>query len=52
MEDNKTPLEGYIETLKRINTNLHYMKEYLKVIAEATQATATPETTYYRYYAL
>ena len=47
MQDDKTPLERYLETLERINTNLHYMKEYLKVIATATQ-----ETTYHKYYAL
>ena len=52
MQDDKTPAEKYLETLERINTNLHYMKEYLKVIATATQTTATPEATYNKYYAL
>ena len=47
MKEDKTPLKKYIETLERINTNLHYMKEYLKAIAEAKQ-----ETTYHKYYAL
>ena len=42
MQDDKTPSEKYLETLERINTNLHYMKEYLKAIAEAQQI-AHPE---------
>ena len=37
MEDNKTPSEKYLETLERINTNLHYMQQYLKIIADAQE---------------
>ena len=47
MQNDKTPSEKYLETLERINTNLHYMQEYLRIIATATQ-----ETTYNKYYAL
>lgn len=47
MQDDKTPLEKYIETLEKINTNLHYMQKYLRVIATEKQ-----EATYNKYYAL